>query len=455
MIKIKIPENNINERKYIIDVIFSEFLGLKYTLEIGSKNYEINLENDSSLVIEDHFFNKFSSDIEYLNFNHLPTTVNTVTNEFTTEEDLPVIFGTDTIIVNNDGTRCISCGVDIFASSFFMLTRWEENINLKRDRYDRFPGIESLACKNDFLHRPIVNEYVEMLKNMMLKLDGDIKFKIHNSKLFVSCDVDQPFDCTVENISNLLRVGAGDILKRKSIKEFVKRVRRYILNKFGNYKYDENYTFDWYMDVCEKTGLKAAFYFIPDSREKGNGCYSLEDNKIQELIKYIDSRGHEIGVHGNYQTYQDKEKAKKQKNMLDDILSKLGISQKVAGNRQHYLRWDSAITPSVLEHAGFEYDTTGSYTDRPGFRYGVCYEFSMFDFLNRKKLALKQRPLIVMECSVIDKLYLGLGWSEEALQTMKDLKQKCFQYNGSFSLLWHNSYFKNVEDKKMFEELLI
>jgi hypothetical protein len=48
-----------------------------------------------------------------------------------------------------------------------------------------------------------------------------------------------------------------------------------------------------------------------------------------------------------------------------------------------------------------------------------------------------------------------LGWSEEALQTMKDLKQKCFQYNGSFSLLWHNSYFKNVEDKKMFEELLI
>ncbi len=41
MIKIKIPNNNINERKHIIDIIFNEFLGLEYSLEVGLQEYEV------------------------------------------------------------------------------------------------------------------------------------------------------------------------------------------------------------------------------------------------------------------------------------------------------------------------------------------------------------------------------------------------------------------------------
>ena len=455
MLKITIPNNNIFERKYILDIIFDEFLGLEYKVEArrekGEGDWEIELENGSKLVVEDHFFNKYPKDLEYLKLENIPSKVEFAQSKYTPEKDLPIIYGTTTF---NLQPSSLALGLDIFASSFFMLTRWEEYVNKNRDKHDRFSATESLAYKNGFLDGPIVNEYVEMLKNMLLELGLIQKLKTRNYELFVSCDVDQPYDCTVEKLQNLIRVGAGDILKRKSIKEFAKRVRRYIFNKLGNYKYDENYTFDWYMDVCEKAGVKAAFYFIPTSKEVQNGCYELQDKKIQNLLKYIDSRGHEIGVHGSYQSYQDKEKAKLQKNMLDDTLSSLGISQKVVGNRQHYLRWDSSITPYVLEYAGFLYDTTGSYADRPGFRYGVCYEFSMFDILNRKKLSIKQRPLIVMECTIIDKVYMGLGYSEEALKTMKELKEKCFKYNGNFSLLWHNSHFKTEDDKKMFEEIV-
>ena len=421
MVKITIPKNNINERKYILDVVFNEFLGLEYELKTGSNNYEIRLENGKILSIKDTFFNKYPTDLSYLKLENIPDKI------------------TD---------------LDIFSSCFFMLTRWEECVNKNRDSHDRFPAYESLAFKQDFLDTPIVNEHVEILKNTLLELDSTLLFKKHVSKTYISCDVDQPFDCSVENLINLIRASAGDIFKRKSIKVFVKRVARYIFNKFGNYRYDENYTFDWYMDACEKVGLKAAFYFIPRSIEFQNGCYELQDKKIQRLVKYINNRGHEIGVHGSYQTYQDKEKTKIQKNILDDTLDNLNISQQVVGNRQHYLRWDSAVTPSVLECAGFEYDTTGSYADKSGFRYGVCYEFSMFDFLSRCKLNIKQRPLIVMECTVISDQYMGLGHNAEALQVMKDLKQKCFKYNGSFSLLWHNSYLKTKEDKNIFEKIV-
>lgn len=422
MIRIELPNNNLAERKYILDIIFNEFLGLEYKLSEKENCQDwIIILKDKKLIIKDTFFSKCPKDLEYLKLENIPKKI----------EDL-----------------------DIFAACFFMLTRWEEYVNKIRDQHDRFPATESLAYKQGFLDRPVVNEYVEDLKKMLLKLDNNLKFKTYKSKTFVSCDVDQPFDCTVENIQNLIRVSAGDILKRKSIKEFSKRVRRYIFNKFKNYKYDENYTFDWYMDVCEKAGVKAAFYFIPTSIEEQNGCYELQDKKIQNLIKDIVSRGHEVGVHGSYQTYHDKEKAKLQKNVFDDTLGSLDISQKVVGNRQHYLRWDSSLTPSVLEHAGFFYDTTGSYADRPGFRYGVCYEFSMFDILNRTKLKLKQRPLIVMECTVIDDSYMGLGYSEEVLEVMQDLKQKCFKYNGNFSLLWHNNHLKTKQYKTILERII-
>ncbi len=456
MIKINIPTNNIEERTYIVDVIFYEFMELEYKVieNINSKDWEIELENGSKLIFKDHFFNKYVNNLEYLKLENIPAKVEFVKNQFIVEDDIPIIYGNKKLETKNDELKTIICGIDIFASCFFMLTRWEEYLNKNRDSHDRFPAIQSLAYKQRFLDRPIVNEYVEMLKNMLLELGLSQKLITRKYQLFVSCDVDQPYDCTVENLKNLIRVCSGDILKRKSIKEFAKRVRRYIFNKLENYKYDENYTFDWYMDMCEKAGTKAAFYFIPTSIEKQNGCYELKDKKIQNLIKYIDSRGHEIGVHGSYQTYKDKEKAKLQKNMLDNTLFRLGIRQKVLGNRQHYLRWDSSTTPYVLEYAGFIYDTTGSYADISGFRYGVCYEFSMFDILNRKKLSIKQRSLIVMECTIIDDMYMGLGYSEEALQVMKELKQKCFKYNGNFSLLWHNSHFKTEKDKKMFEEIV-
>jgi len=453
MIKITIPNNNVSERKYIIDILLGEYLGLEYCVDINmeSMDYRLELSNNKLIIIKDHFFSKFKEAFSYLNIRNIPKNINFSKNNYIVEENIPIIFGNSEMVVSG---KIIECGIDLFASSFFMLTRWEEYVNKNRDSHDRFAAVDSLAYKNGFLDRPVVNEYVEMLKRMFLQLDSSLKFKEYKSKLFISCDVDRPYDCTVKNIKNLLRAGAGDILIRRSIKELVKRIRRYIFNKFGNYKYDENYTFPWYIDVCEGANLKVAFYFIPTSKELRNGCYELQDEKIQNLIKYIDSRGHEIGLHGSYQTYQDKDKVKRQKKMLDSTLKELNIFKKVAGNRQHYLRWDSAITPSILDHAGFEYDTTGSYADMAGFRYGVCCEFSMFDFLNRWKLTLKQRPLIVMECSILSSSYMGLGYTAEALEMMKELKQKCFKYSGNFSLLWHNSSFKNIEDRKMFERVI-
>ena len=184
------------------------------------------------------------------------------------------------------------------------------------------------------------------------------------------------------------------------------------------------------------------------------GLQVLQPVKVMKLMQKIHVRGHEIGVHGSYQTYQDKQKIIQQKVLVDEALKRSGIKQKIKGNRQHYLRWDSAVTPDYLDAAGFEYDTTGSYADLPGFRYGTTKEFSMWGWQSQSKLKLKQRPLIVMECSVISDNYMGLGYGQEAVALLMSLKNKSLEYGGNFTLLWHNSHFRSTHDKPLFEKLL-
>lgn len=67
---------------------------------------------------------------------------------------ITIIYGEDKLIIDRN-SKTIVCGIDIFASSFFMLTRWEEYVNKKRDNHNRFPASESLAYKFGFLNRPI------------------------------------------------------------------------------------------------------------------------------------------------------------------------------------------------------------------------------------------------------------------------------------------------------------
>jgi len=151
MIKIFILNNNIAERKYVIDIILGEFLELNYTIEVkNNKNYELILENGNKLIIEDHFFYKFQKDLEYLDEKNIPQKVEFAKNEFIVEDNIPIIYGTNKLIINHQSLFTLTCGIDIFASSFFMLTRWEEYVNKTRNKHNRFPAYASLAYKNNF-----------------------------------------------------------------------------------------------------------------------------------------------------------------------------------------------------------------------------------------------------------------------------------------------------------------
>ena len=78
----------------------------------------------------------------------------------------------------------------------------------------------------------------------------------------------------------------------------------------------------------------------------------------------------------------------------------------------------------------------------------------MYDVVKQQPLKLTERPLIAMECSVIDERYMGLGTGEAAFEVFQSLKTACQQFQGDFTLLWHNSRLIEVEEQRLYERIL-
>ena len=103
------------------------------------------------------------------------------------------------------------------------------------------------------------------------------------------------------------------------------------------------------------------------------------------LLNEIHKRGHKIGVHPGYGTFNNSIQFGDSINEFKKVLNDENIVQSDLGGRQHYLRWDCLITADMYEKNGLKYDSTLSYADKAGFRCGVCYDFYIYDLLKKKK----------------------------------------------------------------------
>ncbi|KXJ57070.1 MAG: hypothetical protein AXW17_13275 [Colwellia sp. Phe_37] len=345
---------------------------------------------------------------------------------------------------------------DILGLVYWVLSRQEEVNRKNLDKHGRFPAISSHAYKYHYLDRPIVDEWLDIFGQVIKRQWPQLQLKKHKPKTFVSCDVDQPYLPYSKSFLPTFRKMLGDLIKRRSFRQATNNIRRYFWFKRGKYELDPLIgAIDWIMDVNERAGNEVAFYFI--TQQKGssyNSYYEMEEGVIRYLLKLISSKGHEIGLHGSYNSYRDGKKTFREENVLRYAMSVTGVFQDDIGGRQHYLRWESPITAKNLEAAGITYDSSLGYADHPGFRCGTCHEFPMFDPVKGEMLAIRQRPLVLMECSVLSPIYMGMGYTDEALKYMNELKQRCYKVGGNFTLLWHNSHLLTDEDKSFYLSLI-
>lgn len=358
------------------------------------------------------------------------------------------------LIETYDGNHIIH--YDIIGLTYWMLTRLEEIGRTDLDSHERFPASSSHAYKHGYLDRPVVDEWLYVLGQVIERQWPNIELKQHEFEIRVSHDVDRPSLYAFKPWKVVARMMAGHILKRYDPKAFFSAPYVKLATRNTLIGTDPNNTFDWLMDISEANSLKSAFYFICGRTDPSKDAYyEIEHSVMRDLLRRIYNRGHEIGLHPSYNTFRDKALIGHEADRLKRICAEEGISQKEWGGRMHYLRWEQPTTMIAWAEAGMNYDSTLGYADRAGFRCGTCHEYPAFDATRQKQLNLRIRPLIAMDCSVVSKVYMGLGFGAESVKTFNRLKTTCYKVQGCFTLLWHNSYFEIDGSKSFYKNIFI
>jgi hypothetical protein len=458
MLKIYCNTSCFSEKKWSFKLLFQEFLGVNFNIIEHYNNTIIIKNGRKKISMPDVFFINAGSN--WLKKESLPKSPLKVWNLKNTpinssliiKKQLPILFGNSILKIEENN---IHLGLDIFGSTFFMLSRYEEVVNSVKDSHQRFPAHQSIAFKEDFLLRPIINEYLEILWFCLKYNWPNLKRKKRISRILVSCDVDNPYEIYSKSIYHCLKRIGGDLYKRRNLLKAIDTGVNFLSIKKHGYSKDPFYSkLKWIMDVNEAVGNKVSFFFLTNNNSKFDSYYEINEPHIKNLLIDIDQRGHFIGIHGNYKSYNNHEVTQKGIKNLYNTLNTLKINQPNLGSRQHYLRWNTAESIINLEKTNLSYDTTLSFADHPGFRCGICYEYPLYNLIDRRETQLIERPLILMECSVISNRYMNLGYSQKSFKVMSELKKICLKFNGDFTLLWHNSHFQNDEDCEFYKNLI-
>ena len=431
--KIQIPNNNVNERTYILHYLFTNVLGIQITIEVSDdvEDYVIELHNSKTIIIKDYFFNLYQKDLTYLTEKNIPTAIYWYTDTTYINEQVPVIYGESEI---TDTEHQIVSKIDIFAASFFMLTRWEEHVlHQHKDKHGRFDESKSLSVQFNFFKLPVVNIYIELLWNIITSAGFQADRKKINYKVKITHDVDQLY--RYDTLKKIAKALIGDVVSRKkplltivTIKDAVKS----LINK----KHDPYNTFQYLMKCSEKHGLSSHFYFIPSELNEFDARYSISSDKAKEIIQQIIQNKHHVGIHGSWNSFENSDVFHHEYNRLAEYTIKEG--------RQHYLRFNNPITWQIWEDNNLEIDSTVGFSGRNGFRAGICYEYPVFHILQRKQLNLIESPLIFMEGA--------LGYNndpEKFIEELRGLSLEVKKYGGIFVFLWHPNNLWANEWKKV------
>jgi len=315
---------------------------------------------------------------------------------------------------------------DIFAATFYLISRYEEYLDFVPDRFGRFPAEQSIAASKNFLDYPIVNEWIMIMADEIKKQYPLFTLPQHNFSYIPTIDVDH---CYSYKCKGILRNACGFIRSffAFDITGILTRIR--VLTGRMN---DPFNTFELIYKLYAGLSSKPVFFFQVGRYGKYDKNVSVRNHCFRDLINQTAQYGL-VGLHPSFQSNKSIKLLMHEKRALESV-----TEYPVIRSRQHYLKITLPQTYQRLLAAGITEDYSMGYPDRPGFRAGTCTPFFFYDLETEKATELKIFPFQVMDVMFKKDCDCDTG---RTLVKIKQMIDRTAGVSGVFISVWHNDNF--------------
>jgi len=325
---------------------------------------------------------------------------------------------------------------DIFAASFYLLSRYEEYLPHVNDQYGRFSATESIAYKNGFLHQPVVDIWAYKFKDRMSKQYPEFEFPKRSYKIKPIIDVPSAY---IFKLKGLMRTFGGTVKDLSELK--LKRLYYRYMVMLG-FKHDPYDTFKYIVNKQRQTKFKFLFFFLI-------GDYSTYDKGINpnkkafvSLIKRVADYC-KVGLKASYFAIHDFAILKKEKQKMEAI-----TNRSLLASRNSFSKLNLPESYRNLIELEIKEDYTMGYVNHIGFRAGSCTPFLFYDLDYEVQTPLKIWSYNLMDYALLKTQSL-LDKKKELTQIINEIKK----VDGEFVPVFHNYTFSELERWKGFKEL--
>jgi hypothetical protein len=314
---------------------------------------------------------------------------------------------------------------DIFAASFYLISRYEEYLPHPTDEYGRFAHTHSLAWNEGFLDQPLVNIWIQDLRSRLSRRFPGLAFRYPVFKFIPTYDIDTAFSYRYKG----WRRNLGGSLKALAAGEWSKlRERVAVLRGREPDPFD---VYEWLDSLHLYCRMRPYYFFLAAARQEGvDRNIPITAPGLQELIRYH-AAGSRIGIHPSWQS-GDQERLLKEEIEWMEYIS----GQRINRSRQHYIRFTLPGTYRQLLNYGIEQDFSMGYGSINGFRASVASSFYWYDLDKEEMTPLRLFPFCFMDANSYYEQQFTPG---EAMTELNMYYRRIRKVNGLMVTIWHNS----------------
>lgn len=402
-----------NRLGYTIKIVFNTILRVEYTITTDQALF-IKHDGPKLQYCEQRF-----CDAPYIKCSHLlfETIIDEQPTNYFSDKGSAALFP----VYGRD----LDLTFDLFASVFYIISRYEEYLPHREDKHGRFLAQDSIAYQNGFLDKAIIDRWSLIAAELIKKYYPEFTVPHRNYRFVQTVDIDAAYCYLNKGFFRTLTGLFRDIFHLHDFVEAKCRMRTIFKKEKDPYD-----TFDYILNLKMKyKGTYLIFFTLLADYGIHDKSISYHNNDFRMLLQHLGDYA-KMGIHPSYHSIEEPHKLEIEANRLSEILHRT-----IVRNRFHFLRFRLPQSYNNLIQNNILHDYSMGYAETPGFRAGTTTPYPFYDVENDQETALTIHPFVLMDTTL--KNYLTLT-PAEAMKSIQSHVDECREIGSDFNCIWHN-----------------